>query len=110
MTDVIWIIIIMFASSYHHHYEHHYHHYNHHHRHHIRHHVCSIIIVMLATDACTALGQGEAASSSIAAEESCQHVDLQLERADFSDLTSHAMENDIVLRPEVSGDDDVSLA
>jgi len=65
---------------------------------------------MLATDACTALGQGEAASSSIAAEESCQHVDLQLERADFSDLTSHAMENDIVLRPEVSGDDDVSLA
>ncbi len=61
---------------------------------------------MVATDACTAIGQGgEAASSSIAAEESCQHLDLQLERADFSDLTSHAMENDIVLRPEVSVDD-----
>jgi hypothetical protein len=34
-------------------------------------------------------------------EESNQHRDLDLQKADFSDLTSHGLENDIILQPEV---------
>ena len=33
-------------------------------------------------------------------EESTQHEDFHLEKKDFSNLTSHALENDIVLAPE----------
>jgi hypothetical protein len=34
-------------------------------------------------------------------EESNQHRDLDLQKADFSDLTSHGLENDIILQPAV---------
>jgi hypothetical protein len=42
------------------------------------------------------LGQNEAS-----VEESNQHTDLHLHKSDFSDLTTHGLENDIILKPEV---------
>jgi len=57
-----------------------------------------ILLLLLLIIIWMIIGQGEGAS----VEESNQHADLQLEKADFSDLTSHAMESDIVLRPEVT--------
>lgn len=66
----------------------------------IKGHLRCVVLVLL--DEVTGLIVLHIGQSEAIVEESNQHTDLDLHKSDFSDLTSHGLENDIILRPEVS--------
>lgn len=58
-------------------------------------------VVLVLLDELTGLIVLHIGQSEAVVEESNQHIDLNLQKADFSNLTSHGLENDIILQPEV---------
>lgn len=59
---------------------------------------CVVLVLLDELTGYMVVHVGQEAAS---VEEANQHTDLQLQKSDFSDLTSHGLDGDIILRPEV---------
>jgi hypothetical protein len=58
-------------------------------------------VVLLVLDELTGNMLVHVGREGASVEESNQHTDLDLQKGDFSDLTSHGLDNEITLLPEV---------